>query len=136
LPKLEAVVAATSIESGHFHAVERTVDLDSLLHLFDQLVGIGQGYLELRSAEHEFPVVTVGFRAGFAVIHTTSAPGQTALLRGDGSVPPGEIVEVPIMNEFATFTGEFVLSTARARTAVEDFVGSGDPAHLGEWYDL
>ncbi|MEU4198237.1 hypothetical protein AB0E69_40510 [Kribbella sp. NPDC026611] len=136
MSKLEAVVAATSVESGRFHQVETTVDLGSLLRLFDQLMGIGQGYLELRSAEREFPLVTVGFRGRFAVMHCASAPDQMALLRGDGSVEPGQIVEVPIMGEFATFTGEFVLDTARARTALEDFVANGNPARLGEWCEL
>jgi hypothetical protein len=41
LSKVVAVVAATSIESGRFDAVERVINLDSLLHLFDQLTGAG-----------------------------------------------------------------------------------------------
>ena len=98
--------------------------------------GIGQAYLEVRSTEHEFPLVTVGFRGGFAVIHCGSNPDVMALLYGDGSVAAGETAEVPIMDELATFTGEFVLTTATARKALQQFVGSGNPASLGEWCDL
>jgi hypothetical protein len=136
MSKVEAVVAATAIESGHFHAVERPVDPDNLLRLFDQLVGIEQGYLEVRSTGHEFPLITVGLRDGFAVIHCASASDQMALLLGDGSVPPEETVQVPIMDELATFTGGFVLNAARARKVLEDFVDSGNPATLGKWCDL
>lgn len=136
LPKVQALVSATSVESGRFQAVERAIDRDDLLQLVDQLTGIGQGYLELRSAEHEFPVLTVGFRRGFAVIQCASTPDQTALLHGDGSIPPGETIDVPIVDELATFTGEFVLTVGRARKALEDFTESGNPACHGEWYGL
>jgi hypothetical protein len=108
--EVEAVVAATSIESGRFHAVERVINLDSLLHLFEQLTGLGHGYLEVRSTENEFPLVTVGLQGGFVVIHCAFTPDRTALLYGDGSVAPRETVDVPIMDELAIFTGEFVLN--------------------------
>jgi hypothetical protein len=136
LSKVEVVVAATSTESGRFDPVERFIDVDDLLRLFDQLTGIGQGYLEVRSTEREFPLVMVGFRGGFAVMHCASTPDQTALLYGDGSVAAEATIEVPIMDELAIFTGEFVLNTVGARKALKDFVGSGDPASLGEWCDL
>jgi hypothetical protein len=136
VPNAGAVVAATSVESGRFHPVERPTDIVNLLGLFDQLTGLGQGYLEVRSLERDFPLVTVGFRDGLAVMHCAAAPDQTALVHGDGSIAPDEAVEVPIMDELATFTGAFVLDTARARRLLEDFVRSGDPASLGEWCEL
>lgn len=136
LSKVEAVVAATSIESARFDAMERSVDVDDLLRLFDQLTGIGQGYLEVRSPDGEFPIVMMGFRDGYAVIHCASTDGQTALLYGDGSVAADDTIEVPILDELATFTGDFVLDTTAARTAIEDFVRNGDPASLGNWSDL
>src|SRR5689334_24416790 len=132
----EAVVAATSVESGRFHAVEKPISDDCVLDLFDQFVGVGQGYLEVRSADHEFPPVTMGMQGGFAVIHGATTPDQITLLYGDGSLSPQETVEVPIMDELETFTGEFALGTAAAREALEDFIRSGDLARLGRWFDL
>lgn len=80
MSKSVVVVAATSTESGRFHRAEKTVDLDTLLSLFDQLTAIGQGYLELRSATQEFPVLTVGFRDNHAVLHCLTSPAETSLL--------------------------------------------------------
>jgi hypothetical protein len=131
-----AVVAATSIESGRFQATERAVDLGCLLRLFDRLMGMGQGYVEVRSVEDEFPLVTVGFRGERAVVHCAFGSDQMALLRGDGSVGSGETVEVPILDELATFSGDFVLDTAGVREVLRTFVEGAGPASLGEWFDL
>jgi hypothetical protein len=96
----------------------------------------GRGTWKCDRLNLSFPVVSVGFRGGFAVIHCASAPDEMALLYGDGSVAPEEAIELPIMDELATFTGEFVLNAAGARKALRDFVVSGTPASLGEWYEL
>lgn len=92
----DVVVAATRVESGRFDAVERPIGEDELLRLFDQFLGIGQGYLEVRSAAKDFPVLTVGVRGGVAVIHCVTGPDQMALLCGDGLVASQEVVEVPV----------------------------------------
>lgn len=136
MSNVEAVVATTSIESGRFHAVESVIDLDSLLHLFEQFRGSAQGYLEVRSTAREFPVMTFAVQGDFVVIHCSFTSERTALLYGDGSVAPGETVEVPIMDEMGTFTGEFAVNTARARQVLEDFAHGGNPASLGEWCEL
>ncbi|GAB3938465.1 hypothetical protein GCM10029976_052990 [Kribbella albertanoniae] len=136
MERVEVVVAATSIGSGRFDAAERTVGDGDLLRLFDQLAGSGRGYLEVRSLGREFPLLTVGLQGGFAVVHCSTAQEQMALLWGDGSVAAHEAIEVPVMDEVAVFSGEFVLSTTAARAVVEDFVRSGSPAGLGEWMDL
>lgn len=132
----QALVAATSVESGRFRAVEMPTTFDALAQLFDQLTGVGQGYLEVRSTDHEFPLISLGFRHGCAVIHCASNPERMSLLCGDGSVAERDTVEVPIMDDLATFSGDFVVSAARARGVLLTFVRGADPSSLGEWCDL
>jgi hypothetical protein len=129
----EVVVAATRGESGRFDATEKVVGGDELLGLLDQFLGNGQGYLEVRAAESEFPLLTVGIRGDVAVIHCVIGPERMGLLRGDGSVASDAVVEVPVMDEIAVFSGEVAFGVAAARVVVADFVRTGV---LGEWIEL
>ncbi|MFK4084045.1 hypothetical protein ACI2LF_08070 [Kribbella sp. NPDC020789] len=116
--------------------MEKVVDGEAALEVFDEVARVGQGSLEVRVPELEFPVLTVSVRGGFAVVHCFEAPDRVALLYGDGAVAAGDTVEVPIADELAVFSGEFVLKVADARDALAEFVRSGDPAGLGEWWEL
>jgi hypothetical protein len=68
----------------------------------------------VRLPDRAFPVATVGFRGGLAVAHVADGPTSMALLRGDGSVSPDQLVEVPIMNDAAQFSGDVSITPHNA----------------------
>lgn len=131
-----ALVAATSVETGRFASAEQSVHLDDLIRLVNRLAAMDHGYVEVRLVGDDFPALLVGFRKGFAVVHCMSGPESTALLMGDGSVAGSELVDVLIMDDLATFTGEYVLESARARDVLLKFADGADLRSLGEWHDL
>ena len=47
---------------------------------------------------------------------------------------PDEEVEVPIMDDPATFTGMFVMTSDRAWELIQDFVRSGSVRNHGDWW--
>jgi hypothetical protein len=136
VPKERAVFAAASLETGRFAPAEQSVDRDGLIRLVNQLSVIDQGYVEVRRVDDVFPAILVGFRKGLAVVQCMSGPESMALLTGDGSVAGSELVDVLIMDDLATFTGEYVLASARARDVLLKFADGADLRSLGEWHDL
>lgn len=129
-------VASTSIETGRFAPTERAVERDALVLLLDQLSTLDQGYVEVRLMEADFPALLVGFRRGFAVVHGMLDPESIVLLAGDGSVPGSDLVEVLIMDDLGSFTGEYVMGAGRARDVLLKFVEGADVGSLGDWHEL
>ncbi len=86
---MSVVWAATSPESGLFHPVERRSEVKDLSDRFNDLRSRGEGgYVEVRTANREFPVLTLAFRGGdHAVVHLMSDTERLSLLVGDGTVP-------------------------------------------------
>ncbi|WP_328475030.1 hypothetical protein OHA21_17115 [Actinoplanes sp. NBC_00393] len=95
-----------------------------------------RGYIEVEIADSEAPLLAIGFRGEYAVIHKiVRAPvRQSFLLAGDGSVPREAYVNVPIMDELSRFTGDVVLEVHPAWEAVRTFLRTGQAADLGEWH--
>ncbi|MFI7497884.1 hypothetical protein ACIBVL_05110 [Streptomyces sp. NPDC049687] len=133
---MNVVWAATSPESGRFSAVERRSDVKDLADRFGELRSRGQGYLEVRLPDRELPQLSLGFRGDHAVIHLIDDAEGMSLLVGDGTVPVGAVVDVPIMDDPAEFTGDFVLSVDRAWALVRSFIRVGVPSDLGVWCAL
>ena len=133
---MSVVWAATSLESGLFNPVERRSEVKDLSDRFNDLRSCGQGYVEVRSPNEEFPVLAVAFRGDHAVVHLMSDTERMSLLVGDGTVPSGAEVEVPIMDDLAAFTGDFVLDIDRAWELVHDFTQMWAAGPLGEWCEL
>ncbi|MFD9318212.1 hypothetical protein ACFWDQ_10975 [Streptomyces sp. NPDC060053] len=133
---MSVVWAATSSESGLFHPVERRSEVKDLSDRFDDLRSCGQGYLEIRSPNREFPVLILAFREHHAVVHLMSDTERMSLLAGDGTVPSGAEVEVPIMDDLALFAGDFVLDIDRAWELVHDFTQTRAASPPGEWCEL
>ncbi|MET8860751.1 hypothetical protein [Streptomyces sp. NPDC004579] len=133
---MSVVWAATSPESGLFHPVERRSVVEDLSDRFNDLRSRGQGYVEVRSSNKEFPVLTLAFRDDHAVVHLMSDTERISLLVGDGTVPSGDEVEVPIMDDLAVFTGDFVLDIDRAWDLVHDFTQTRAIGPLGQWRKL
>ncbi|HEY6791007.1 MAG TPA: hypothetical protein VI365_27235 [Trebonia sp.] len=72
------------------------------------------------------------------MIHQFPAEDKVLLLAGDGVIGAQETVPVPVLDDvdYAKFSGEYVLSSRRAWTAVQDFLRHGAVADLGEWQEL
>ncbi|MFG3187222.1 hypothetical protein [Streptomyces nigra] len=77
-------------------------------------------------------MLTLAFRDVHAVGHLMGDTERMSLLVGDGTVPSGAEVEVPIMNDLAAFTGDFVLDTDRAWDLVRSFTQTRVAGSLGE----
>nr|QIY66233.1 hypothetical protein HEP85_37635 [Streptomyces sp. RPA4-2] len=133
---MSVVWATTSPESGLFDPVERRTEVKDLTDRFNDLRSCGQGYVEVRSPNRDFPVLTLAFRDDHAVVHLMSDTERTSLLAGDGTVPSGVEVEVPIMDDLAVFKGNFVLDIDRAWDLVRDFTQTRAAGPLGEWREL
>ncbi|MCX5009151.1 hypothetical protein OHB05_42295 [Streptomyces sp. NBC_00638] len=128
--------AATSPKSGRFHPVERRSEVKDLSDRFNDLRSRGQGYIEVRPQNSQFPILTLAFRDDHAVIHLLSTTEQISLLTGDGTVPSAAEIKVPIMDDLTTFTGAHVLSTERAWDLVHNFTQTGAADALDKWYQL
>ncbi|MGW5355868.1 hypothetical protein ACWERV_35825 [Streptomyces sp. NPDC004031] len=124
---------ATALESGRFSAVERCTDLPELSAHFNALRSGGQGYIEVRLAGSEFPLLTLGFQDDQAVIHLFDDADQSSLLLGDGTAAAASVVQVPIMDDLAAFGGDFVLAVDHAWALMRNFIQAGSPGELGEW---
>ncbi|MET9122552.1 hypothetical protein [Streptomyces sp. NPDC004528] len=128
--------AATSPESGRFTSTEEPSVVRELSERLSELRSRGQGYIEVRLPNLEFPTLMLGFRGDHAVVHLLSAPERMSLLAGDGTLPSHAEVEVPIMDELALFTGDFVMRVDRAEDLLHQFIRTGVADTLGEWCEL
>ncbi|MET8517720.1 hypothetical protein ACWD7C_41580 [Streptomyces sp. NPDC005134] len=133
---MSVVWAATSPESGRFAPGEIRSDVRGLSDRFNKLRSRGQGYLEVRMSDCEFPQLTLGFRGDHAVIHLINDAAGMSLLVGDGTVLSGAVVDVAIMDDLTEFTGDFVLRVERAWALVRNFIRTEAPSDLGEWCEL
>ncbi|GHD54410.1 hypothetical protein [Streptomyces galbus] len=103
--------AATDTATGRFVAEERRTGLGELTDHVDALRRCrGEGYLEVRLPDREFPVVTLGFRDERAVLHVFEDADTVSLRPGDGTTPADAVVEVPVMDEPAVFSGDMASS--------------------------
>ncbi|MFE1833915.1 hypothetical protein [Streptomyces sviceus] len=126
----------TSVQSAHFESTERRSQLPDLLSAFRELRASGRGHLEVNLLDSLYPYLTLSFLGDHAVIHLFTSEESISLLVGDGSVSPDGEVDVPVMDELATFTGDFVMGADRAWDVMENFVRAGTVEGLGEWREL
>ncbi|MFE9207009.1 hypothetical protein [Micromonospora sp. NPDC007230] len=123
---VNVVWAGTSPASGRFHPAEIKSTAAELFDRFGELRSRGEGYLEVRMPDQDFPLLTVGFRGKYAVIHRADAPDSMSLLQGDNSMPFDEAVEVPVMDDPVEFTGDFVSSVDHACRTLQEFVRTSE----------
>ncbi|MEV0745799.1 MULTISPECIES: hypothetical protein [unclassified Streptomyces] len=133
---MNVVWVGTSPESGPFSPVETHSEAEDLSGRFYDLRSHSQGYIEVRLPNRVFPVLALAFRDDHAVVHLMSDAERTFLLVGDGTAPSGDEVQVPIMDDLVTFTGDYVLDVNRAWNLVHDFWHTQAVGALGEWCEL
>jgi hypothetical protein len=97
--------AGTSLTNGRYMPGIWGSGGDGLLARFSELRERGEGYVEASELGKDYPWLTVSFRGDQAVVHLATAEETMALLLGDGSVEAGQVVEVPLYDEDAAFTG-------------------------------
>ena len=94
------------------------------------------GYVEISHGDRDFPMLAVSIAEGRGVVHQLASDTASMLLSGDGSVPPSTLVELPVMDGPAVFTGGFVLSAESACEVVRSFARGAAVSDLGEWTAL
>jgi hypothetical protein len=126
---------ATDRGSGDLPGQARRTSVEQCLAGIERLAAAG-GYAELCLARSPFPCLAVSFRDGRGVIHGFFASDRVALLGGDGSVPDGTAVAMPLMTDDRDFSGDVVLTAERACTVIGDFLRTGTLDPLGPWHHL
>ena len=136
---MDVVWSATEVRSRRFRPTPVRSDQAELDDHFRWLRRRRiRGYFEVEIPDVESPQLTIGFRGEYAVVHMLAvAPvAQSFVLAGDGSVPNGAYVDLPVRDELARFTGEVVLGVYRAWDLVRAFLQTGRTAELGDWHAL
>lgn len=133
---MDVVWTATSPSEGRFSPREVVSTVEQLECRFLELRACGQGYLEVRLAERDFPLLTLGFRGEHAVVHAEDSHESSTLRRGEGAVPSDVVVEVLIFDELARFSGDFVLTLEHAWRVLDAFIRNGSPGDPRDWCEL
>lgn len=97
--------AATAPESGRVSAVRDVRTYGNLADHFNELRSSGQGHLEVRQPGNEHPQLTLGFRGDHAIIHRFDDAERSSLPVGDGTAAADVLVDVPVMDDLAAFSG-------------------------------
>jgi hypothetical protein len=134
LDSTPVVWSATSPDSGRVTPAPWGSTLAELSQRVAVLRSLGEGYVEVGFPDRDYPCLTLGFRAGYAVVHLFTSTEKTFLLVGDGVV--ADDVEVPILDELSTFIGDFVTDVDRAWNLLRTVILVGSASHLGTWHEL
>ena len=124
---------ATDPTTGRFVSLSQRSDAQVLLQRVESLRERGSGYVEVARPEGPFPWLAFSFTCDKAVVHQFTAPEESFLLRGDGSMNSELQVEVPVYEEMSSFTGDYVSDVDRALGIVMRFAMGSDPDQLGDW---
>lgn len=125
-------VGAGEEETRH---VQQRSETQTFLRFLESLSTHGGGYAEVAGGDQPFPMLALSAASGHGVIHQFPSADKSYLLRWDRSVPADEVVELPIIEGLATFSGDFVLTLDLAVGAVEAFARGAAVARLGEWVE-
>ena len=112
--------------------VRQPSETQTFLRFLESLSTHGEG----ARGDQPFPMLALSAASAHGAIHQFHSEDEPYLLRGDGSVPAGEVVELPIIEGLATFSGDFVLTLDLAVGAVEAFARGAAVERLGEWVAL
>jgi hypothetical protein len=132
---MAVTVSGTSPDTGWYDGVGRTRTPEELGEWFARLRARGHGYLELGD-DASPTLLAVSFAGDLAVVHLLAGDEQSFLLLGDGTHDRESVVEVPVMDISADFTGVFILRVDRAWEVAQAFFHGADPSSFGEWFEL
>ncbi|WP_446219894.1 hypothetical protein [Micromonospora sp. IBHARD004] len=127
---------ATDPGSGDLASTETQSDVDGFMSRLQHLLSAGVGYTEVRRVEADYPLLTFSFRGDYAVMHLVESPDDCRLLCGDGGLPATKTVEVPVLGDDCTFSGDFVSSVTKATATIAAFIDGAPAERLGEWVRL
>lgn len=116
--------------------VQQRSEIQTFLRFLESLSTHGEGYAEVTRGDQSFPMLALSAASGHGVIHQFQSQDKSYLLCGDGSVPTGQVVDLPIIEGLATFSGDFVLTLDLAVGAIEAFARGAAVAQLGVWVEL
>jgi hypothetical protein len=133
---MELVWIATDPDSGRLSESARRSGVEYCVSRIEALRALGVGYSEVNWADRDCPRVALSFRKPYAVVHYWSAPGKIYLLFGGGVIDPHESIDLPILDDDAPFTGDFILSADKAWDLVKTFINSGFIGDMGEWREM
>jgi hypothetical protein len=113
--------------------VQQHSETTTFLRFLESLSTHGEGYAEVARGDQPFPMLALSAASGHGVVHQFQSEDKSYLLRGDGSVPAGEVVGLPIIEGLATISGDFALTLNQAVGAVAAFARGSAVERLGEW---
>ena len=132
----ELLVVSRVVGPHWFEPQERPTTVGGLLTLFDSVAEAGGGYLEIRFAGGDYPVLTIALRHQRAVLQRFAGPDQLDVMQGDGCLPPGGQFDVPVMGEDVSFDSELVITGALARAVLSEFAAGIPLDRVGTWNRL
>lgn len=111
-------------------------DAPTFLRFVQALSARGEGYTEVSRGGDPYPALAVSAASGRAVVHRFRSVAESSLLRGDGCLPPHEVVELPVIEGSGVFSGHVVLTLDAAVRVLEAFARGVETDRLGDWVDL
>ncbi|MFU8871911.1 hypothetical protein [Micromonospora sp. SL4-19] len=133
---MDVAWTATDPESGDRASTESRSDAEGFMSRLHHLLRAGEGYTEVRRVKADFPLLTLSFRGHYAVMHLFESADDCRLLRGDAGLPATRTIEVPVLSDDCTFSGDFVSSVTRATAAIAAFIDGAPAERLGDWVRL
>ncbi|MBM6399503.1 hypothetical protein [Phycicoccus sonneratiae] len=124
------------VGTDRHHHVRTASDVETFLRFVGSMTARGEGYTEVSRGTDPHPMLALSVASGRAVIHLFRSPEESAVLQGDGCVPPREVAELPIVEGSSAFTGDVIVTLERAVDVLTAFARGAAPETLGAWDEL
>ena len=116
--------------------VEQRTGVDEFTTFMEAFLADNEGYTEVRPAGSDYPVLTMGFRQGLAVVHRFTDEQSVALLRNRNATRGAALFAIPVFHLDHEFTADFVLPLGEAWAVVKAYVETGTLPDPGSWTEL
>jgi hypothetical protein len=116
--------------------VEQRTSVKEFTTFMEAFMTDNEGYLEVRPAGSEYPLVTLGFRHGLAVVHRFTDEQSVGLLRHEHATRGADLFAIPVHHLDSEFTADFVLPLREAWAVVKAYAETGALPGSGSWTQL